>query len=86
MAHYRFSPNSARGGRPSFAPRGRNFRGRTSFNDESKYVNKVDFVNLEEEATDTDVWALNNGYVSIVPSYHDLTDYKGLAEIKTLLD
>jgi 5'-nucleotidase len=43
------------------------------------------FVNLEEEATDTDVWALNNGYVSVVPSFHDLTDYKGLEEMKTLI-
>jgi 5'-nucleotidase len=43
------------------------------------------FVNLEEEATDTDVWALDNGYVSVVPSMHDLTDYKSLAELKELL-
>jgi 5'-nucleotidase len=43
------------------------------------------FVNLEEEATDTDVWALNNGYVSVVPSFHDLTDYKGLEELKGLI-
>jgi 5'-nucleotidase len=43
------------------------------------------FVNLEEGATDTDVWALDNGYVSVVPSYHDLTDYKGLEEIKGLI-
>lgn len=26
----------------------------------------------------TDLWALNNNYVSIVPSKHDLTDYKAL--------
>jgi 5'-nucleotidase len=43
------------------------------------------FVNMEEAATDTDVWALDNGYVSVVPSMHDLTDYKGLAELKTML-
>jgi 5'-nucleotidase len=43
------------------------------------------FVNLEEDATDTDVWALNNGYVSVVPSFHDLTHYEGLEELKKLM-
>ena len=40
------------------------------------------FQNHESEATDTDVWALENGYVSIVPSFHDLTNYAGLKELK----
>jgi 5'-nucleotidase len=40
------------------------------------------FQNHEESATDTDVWALDNGYVSIVPSFHDLTHYDGLKELK----
>jgi len=31
---------------------------------------------------DSDLWALQNGYVSIVPSKHDLTNYKGLDELK----
>lgn len=42
------------------------------------------FVNLEENASDTDVWALANGYVSIVPSFHDLTHYAGLEELKAM--
>lgn len=39
----------------------------------------------EETATDTDIWALNNGYVSVVPSHHDLTDYKRLDTLKAIL-
>jgi 5'-nucleotidase len=42
------------------------------------------FQNHEPNATDTDVWALENGYVSIVPSFHDLTNYAGLKELKKL--
>lgn len=38
------------------------------------------FVN-EDTADDTDVWALENGYISVVPSMHDLTNYEA---IKTL--
>lgn len=37
-----------------------------------------------QHATDTDLWALENGYVSVVPSKHDLTDYKGVEEMKHL--
>lgn len=32
------------------------------------------FVNMDQ-GHDTDVWALENNYVSVVPSKHDLTDY-----------
>lgn len=39
----------------------------------------------EETATDTDIWALENGYVSVVPSHHDLTDYKQLDGLKTII-
>jgi 5'-nucleotidase len=42
------------------------------------------FQNHEPDATDTDVWALENGYVSIVPSFHDLTNYAGLKELKKM--
>ena len=40
------------------------------------------FVNLDEGKTDSDIWALDNGYISIVPSFHDLTNYKGIEELK----
>lgn len=43
-----------------------------------------EFNNLEPDATDTDVWAVKNGYVSVVPSFHDLTNYKGMEELKDL--
>ena len=33
---------------------------------------------------DTDIWALENGYISVVPSLHDLTDYKAMQNIEDL--
>lgn len=35
------------------------------------------FVN-EDTSNDTDVWALENGYISVVPSMHDLTNYQAI--------
>lgn len=43
------------------------------------------FVN-QDEGEDTDVWALDQGYVSIVPSMHDLTAYKAIAPLKALYE
>lgn len=40
------------------------------------------FVNAEPEATDTDEWALANGYVAIVPVQMDFTDYKRLEQFR----
>jgi 5'-nucleotidase len=42
------------------------------------------FVNLDKDKTDTDVWALQNGYVSVVPSHHDLTQYSSIENLKVL--
>jgi 5'-nucleotidase len=42
-----------------------------------------EFVN-NDKADDTDVWALQNGYISVVPSMHDLTNYKALKRMKEL--
>ncbi|MBL7829154.1 MAG: 5'/3'-nucleotidase SurE [Saprospiraceae bacterium] len=42
-----------------------------------------EFVN-EDQGNDTDVWALENGYVSVVPSMHDLTNYEALQELTNL--
>ncbi len=39
---------------------------------------------LETEDKDTDIWALNNGYVSVVPSMHDLTHHTSIPSIKGL--
>lgn len=33
---------------------------------------------------DTDLWALENGYLSVVPSMHDLTNYEALRRMKDL--
>ncbi|TNE55870.1 MAG: 5'/3'-nucleotidase SurE [Bacteroidetes bacterium] len=41
------------------------------------------FIN-EDHATDTDVWALENGYISVVPSMHDLTDYAAVESMRDL--
>lgn len=41
------------------------------------------FVNYDS-GEDTDLWALENNYVSIVPSHHDLTHYKALDNLAYL--
>ena len=41
------------------------------------------FLNLDE-GTDTDIWALENGYVSVVPSQHDLTAYEAIEGLKSM--
>ena len=38
----------------------------------------------DDGGTDTDVWALDNGYISVVPCGHDLTLYESIDSIKTL--
>ncbi|HEU4717162.1 MAG TPA: 5'/3'-nucleotidase SurE [Bacteroidia bacterium] len=42
------------------------------------------FKNFEPEATDTDVWALSNNYVSVVPAGTDLTAHSALEKIHPL--
>ncbi len=39
-----------------------------------------EFVNFEPESLDTDEWALNNGYISVVPTQADLTAHSVLKE------
>jgi len=41
------------------------------------------FENLDN-GEDTDIWALNNGYISVVPSKHDLTQHAAIAKLKRL--
>lgn len=45
-----------------------------------------DFYNTEPEATDTDEWALNNNYVSIVPVQVDMTNHKQVKKLGPLFD
>lgn len=40
-----------------------------------------EFVNFEPEATDTDEWALRNGYISVVPTQADLTSHQSLQQL-----
>ena len=42
-----------------------------------------EFVN-DDSGSETDVWALENGYISVVPCDHDLTAYQTISEIKAL--
>jgi 5'-nucleotidase len=44
-----------------------------------------EFVN-NDKGEGTDVWALENGFVSIVPSMHDLTNYEALEELALTVD
>ena len=43
------------------------------------------FVNFEPESTDTDEWALANGFISVVPTQSDLTSHKNIEHLKTIL-
>ena len=42
------------------------------------------FVNLDHNKTETDLWALENNYVSIVPTLFDLTAHKHIKDLKDL--
>ena len=42
------------------------------------------FENLEKDSTDTDLWAIANGYVSVVPSNFDLTRHSQLDDLDYL--
>ncbi len=42
------------------------------------------FENFEPEATDTDAWALENGFVSVVPSQYDMTAHKVIQQLSNL--
>ena len=58
------------------------FEKRTDPGNKDYYWLTGKFVNLEPEAEDTDEWALNNNYVSIVPISIDMTANKGIEELK----
>ena len=42
------------------------------------------FENFEPTSTDTDAWALDNGFVSIVPSQFDLTAHESIIRLSKL--
>jgi 5'-nucleotidase len=39
---------------------------------------------MKDKGSDTDIYALEEGYVSVVPSTHDLTDYEAIDIFKTI--
>lgn len=39
---------------------------------------------VETSDSDTDIWALDNGYISVVPSGHDLTLYSSIDTLKNM--
>ena len=41
------------------------------------------FIN-DDQGAETDVHALENGYISVVPSMHDLTNYPAMASLQTI--
>lgn len=43
-----------------------------------------EFINHENEATDTDEWALSNNYISVVPVHTDLTAHFALQQLKSM--
>lgn len=45
-----------------------------------------EYVNTEPEATDTDEWALKQGYVAVVPVQVDMTAYARLEEMRHLFE
>ena len=42
-----------------------------------------EFIN-NDHGLDTDIWALENGYVSVVPAMHDLTNHEALSTLSAL--
>ena len=45
-------------------------------------VKTTKIIILSNQGQDSDIWALENGYISVVPSMHDLTNYKALPALK----
>ncbi|MBS1652791.1 MAG: 5'/3'-nucleotidase SurE [Bacteroidetes bacterium] len=43
-----------------------------------------EFMNFEKHSTDTDEWAIANGYISIVPTQSDLTSHSSIQHLKKL--
>lgn len=57
---------------------------RTNAQQETEYLMTGSFDNLDEGCRDTDFWALENGYVSMVPLITDRTDYEKQQQLRSL--
>ncbi len=60
------------------------FDKRTSPSGKDYYWLTGDFVNYEV-GEETDLWALDHGYVSVVPTQYDMTSYNSITHISNLL-
>ncbi len=68
--------------RQAYAKYEERFLERKDPHDKTYYWLTGEFQNFDE-GEDTDVWALANNYISIVPVHFDLTDYKVKKELET---
>ena len=59
--------------------------GRTDANGLQIYQLKGYYHDLEPDATDTDAWAIRNGYIAVTPTTVDVTSRTALQRIKELL-
>jgi 5'-nucleotidase len=58
------------------------FEKKTDNKNGSHYLLSGDFYNYEPDAADTDIWALHNGYISIVPVGVDYTAHQSIGILK----
>lgn len=58
------------------------FEKRTNPHNREYYWLTGEYANLEPLAKDTDEWALNNNYISVVPVKIDLTDHNAIKKLK----
>ena len=70
--------------RQAYAKYEEDFLERTDPHNKKYYWLTGEFVNFDK-GRDTDVWALNNNYVSVVPVQFDLTDYKLKDKLEKIL-
>lgn len=61
-----------------------NFDERTDPSGRTYYWMTGKFINMEADDNDTDLWALENGYISVVPTKFDLTSNGVLQHMKQL--
>jgi len=59
-----------------------NFDKRTSPNGKEYYWLSGEFI-CKDKGEDTDIWALNNGYVSVVPVQFDMTAHHTIQKLNT---
>ena len=57
---------------------------RTHPRGDTYYWTAGEFYDVDGDKSDTDAWAVNNGYISITPLQYDLTDYRGLPGVASL--